>query len=285
MRAGAESSLRKIWDILMPFVVYFIAHDMAQVLLAFLVGLSLGMGEDYAAYVTAHAQTVSGIMNALSLVIGMAFVWPMAKRELYYAKARKEVSPDQSVENRRRTITAYALLAIFAITLALGSNLLLMLTGVTGSSSAYSDVAARQYGVSFVVGAVIYGIISPVAEEIVFRGLIYNRMKRYFGRILSIIVCGILFGVYHGNLVQGIYGTILGIAITFAYEWYGSFTAPVLFHGLANLSVFSISYRQEWVSAMATVANCAIFLIISLISLFFIVRIRKQEGSYPFFPL
>ena len=161
----------------------------------------------------------------------------------------------------------------------------MLLTGVTGISTAYSDVAARQYGVSFVVGAVIYGIISPVAEEIVFRGLIYNRMKRYFGRILSIIVCGILFGVYHGNLVQGIYGTILGIAITFAYEWYGSFTAPVLFHGLANLSVFSISYRQEWVSAMATVANCAIFLIISLISLFFIVRIRKQEGSYPFFPL
>ena len=97
------------------------------------------------------------------------------------------------------------------------------LAGLTRISERYQEVADRQYGVALGIGILIYGLVSPLAEEVVFRGLIYNRMRRYFGKALSVIVCGVMFGIYHGNLVQGIYGAVLGIAITYSYEWLAVF--------------------------------------------------------------
>ncbi|NLL76979.1 MAG: CPBP family intramembrane metalloprotease [Clostridiales bacterium] len=280
MTSRTESSLKKTWNILMPFAVYFIAHDLAQVLLAFLVNVSLGPGGNYAEYMIAHAQTVNGFLNALSLLIGMAFVWPMARKEFLLGKTDREQMHEKrfdEMRNIKQTFTAYILLAIFAVTLALGTNILLILTGVVESSRGYQDVVTRQFGVAFTAGIVIYGVLSPLAEEVVFRGLIYNRMKRYFNPTISIVVCGILFGGYHGNLVQGIYGCILGIAITFAYEVYRSFAAPVLFHSLANLSVFIAGYNRQGLIDMATLENCAFFMTISLVSLFFILKVKKNN--------
>lgn len=276
MTSHAESSFKKTWNILMPFAVYFIAHDLAQVSLAILMNMSLALGGSYAEYMMAHMQTVNGFLNALSLLIGMGFVWPMAERELRAAKAASEEyggKGTKEVRDKKRIAAAYILLAIFAVTLALGMNILLMLTGVVQHSPSYGEVADRQYGVAFAAGIIIYGVLSPLAEEIVFRGLIYNRMKRYFNKYLSIAVCGILFGVYHGNLVQGIYGCILGIAITFVYELYGSFAAPLLFHSMANLSVFIAGYGGKGMGGVVTSVNCAIFLAISLVSLFCILMI------------
>ncbi len=276
MTPQPESSLKKTWNILMPFVVYFIAHDLAQVLLAFLMNMSLGLGGSYSEYILARTQTVNAVLNALSLLIGMAFVWPIAKTEFRFARLRQEgFQATRQASSRTNTIAAYILLAVFAITLALGTNLLLMLTGIAGKSPSYQDVAARQFGVAFGAGVVIYGVLSPLAEEIVFRGLIYNRMKRYFNPVLSIIICGILFGGYHGNLVQGIYGCILGIAIAFSYELFRSFTAPVLFHSLANLSVFIVAYSSQGLTGMMTVLNCSIFLTISFASFVFMWKLKK----------
>lgn len=267
------SSFRKTWNILVPFLVYFVAHDLAQVFLAFVMNLSLTwFGDGYSSFMMAHAETVNGVLNGLALVIGMAFVWPMAHRELLWSKAKEKEKQEAAPD-----VLAYLLLAVFAVSLALGVNVLLSITGITGQSAAYENIAQRQYGVAFAAGLIIYGILSPVAEEIVFRGLIFNRMKRYFPTGISIIVCGLLFGIYHGNLVQGIYGCILGLAITFLYEKYHSFAAPVLFHSLANISVFVMGYRQDVFQKLLTPLNCIIFLIISFLSLLFILKTQNRK--------
>ena len=40
-----ESSFRKTMNILFPFAVYFVVHDLAQIVLAFLAGLGAGIFE------------------------------------------------------------------------------------------------------------------------------------------------------------------------------------------------------------------------------------------------
>ncbi len=78
-----------------------------------------------------------------------------------------------------------------------------------------------------------------------FRGILYNRMKRCFNDKIALVVSSLLFGIYHGNLVQAVYGTILGLLIAYFYERYKSFAAPVLFHGVANISVFAMTYQSS----------------------------------------
>ena len=73
-------------------------------------------------------------------------------------------------------------------------------------------------------------------------------MKRCFNYKTALAVSSLLFGLYHGNIVQVVYGSILGLLIAYTYELYGSFAAPVLFHGVANVSVYALTYqnRQIW---------------------------------------
>lgn len=276
IKTTEESSFRKTMNILFPFLVYFVVHDLAQILLAFLAGLGTGIfGDAYAEFIEANAATVNGVLNALSLVIGMAAVWPMAGKELKWAKVLSGENKITKMEGKAKT-AEYVLLAVFAAVFALGVNMLMVLAGLTQVSESYREVAGRQYSVAFGAGLLIYGLVSPLAEEIVFRGLIYNRMRRYFGKMLSVIVCGIMFGAYHGNLVQGIYGCILGIAITYSYEWFGSFFAPVLFHAVANIAVFIAGYSQAVKGNIVTPLNCCILAALAGLALYAMGRMGKR---------
>lgn len=276
IKTTEESSFRKTMNILFPFLVYFVVHDLAQILLAFLAGLGTGIfGDAYAEFIEANAATVNGVLNALSLVIGMAAVWPMAGKELKWAKVLSAENKITTMEGKAKT-AEYVLLAVFAAVFALGVNMLMVLAGLTQVSESYREVAGRQYSVAFGAGLLIYGLVSPLAEEIVFRGLIYNRMRRYFGKMLSVIVCGIMFGAYHGNLVQGIYGCILGIAITYSYEWFGSFFAPVLFHAVANIAVFIAGYSQAVKGNIVTPLNCCILAVLAGLVLYAMGRMGKR---------
>lgn len=116
--------------------------------------------------------------------------------------------------------------------------------GITESSAAYTRVEEAQYGVAFAIGLVLYGVISPIAEEVVFRGIIYNRMKRCFSVKLAVPLSALLFGLYHGNTVQALYGFLLGVIIAIVYERSESFAAPVTFHAVANVTVFTVTYRN-----------------------------------------
>ena len=197
MNQQKESSFKKTFNILLPFLIYFVVHDLAQVLLVILLNVSMELfGENYVEYLVGHSQTVSGVMNALALLIGMASIWPMARKEFKWVKEEREKKKSASAlvltdaeehKLKVRKIVEYFLLAVFAVTFALGMNILFTLIGITGSSKTFDDVAASQYGVTLGIGIIIYGILSPLAEEIVFRGLIYNRMKRYFPIGLTII--------------------------------------------------------------------------------------------------
>ena len=89
---------------------------------------------------------------------------------------------------------------------------------------------------------IIGGILAPVAEEVVFRGVLYGFFRRW-GLILALIVSTLLFVVVH-PMGQGIplIQIVGGILFAVAYEVEGTLTAPITIHALGNCSLFTISY-------------------------------------------
>lgn len=82
------------------------------------------------------------------------------------------------------------------------------------------------------------GISAPIIEEILFRGYIYDAMKILTGKdLIAIIVSSLLFGVFHGNLVQGIYGTLCGLALGYIRKKYDNIFASMIVHVLMNMIV------------------------------------------------
>lgn len=245
-------SFKKTAYLLLPLLVYYAVHDMAEVVLWMLLNAAAaGGGEKVIAVLNRYGGTFQGIIYGFSILAGTALIWPALKREIsgpaektgHVSRSRKGLPPKAPADTGK--ITAYCFLAAFAFCTAASLNIFFTQTGFTASSQSYEEVYELQYGVQFAVGLVLYGIISPLAEEAVFRGLLYNRMKRCFGYKTALVVSSILFGIYHGNIVQAVYGSILGLLIAYFYEQYGSFAAPVLFHGVANVGIYAMTYQNK----------------------------------------
>lgn len=80
------------------------------------------------------------------------------------------------------------------------------------------------------------GILVPIAEELIFRGLIYQRMKRLMPLWAAALLSSLLFAAYHGNMIQMIFAFPMALALTWVYERGKGFAYPVLFHMGANLA-------------------------------------------------
>ena len=208
----------------------------------------------------------ASLIGRLSILIGIAVVFPFFLNE----KAEVRMPP-----LRKKDIP---LLFILGAVAALCFNIMFALLVITGSSVEYAQVAQKQFALPLWTGIFLYGVISPFTEEVVFRGIVYNRMDRLFGRTIAIIGSALLFGAYHGNIVQTLYGFILGVLIAVLYERYGSFLVPVLIHSAANIAVYIVSsniiLQQKFMNWTGCIA-CGILAIV----LFWLLVLRKEEAE------
>lgn len=160
---------------------------------------------------------------------------------------------------RKEGISSYLLLAGASIGAVLGLNLLLELSGIVDNSGAYQAVAADQYSASFLLGLIGYGVISPIAEELLFRGIIHNYMRRFINVKMALLLSSALFGIYHMNIVQGIYGFLMGCLIAYAYEYFGEFKLAVAVHMASNILMFCLSYTPIVNTAFVSWPVCIVF--------------------------
>ncbi len=235
------SSLRKAWEVLFPYLLYYLAYSTVYIILAFV-----------------QAATVAGVTGGLSMMLGVLPIIPMFKKELLWLSS---MNSDDTKQGRGRLIKEILFTGILAFCSSLGLNVLLTLTGFADSSQTYREVADNQYGVAFAAGLFLYGLISPLAEEVVFRGVIFNRMRRFYGPVLAIVASGLFFGAFHGNIVQGVYGGCMGILMACLYEKNSRFVIPFFFHMVSNLAVYITAYVEPLQEVLFTVAGCVVLLV------------------------
>ena len=77
------------------------------------------------------------------------------------------------------------------------------------------------------------GILGPIAEEILFRGLVLRSLRPY-GKKFAIVVSAILFGLFHGNLLQAPFAFVVGLVLGYVALEYSIGWAVVL-HVMNNL--------------------------------------------------
>lgn len=83
-------------------------------------------------------------------------------------------------------------------------------------------------------------LASPLLEELFFRGILYMRLKELFSPRTAGILSAAFFGMYHGNISQGIYGFLMGLILAYSMEVCRTVKAPVLIHGAANLAALTV---------------------------------------------
>lgn len=145
------------------------------------------------------------------------------------------------IERRPMPMVAYALLMMGSVTLCIVANNLINLSNLATVSQAYQESSNSLYSIGFVAQIIGLGMITPIAEEFLFRGVIYKRLRNYLKPAMAIFWSALLFGVYHGNVVQLIYAFVCGVMLAWAYEKFGTIKAPILAHICMNITSLVLS--------------------------------------------
>ena len=291
---------RRVFEpLLLYYGVYVVSLFLLSGLLQILVGAPGVEGvenggrvaSDIGKLLEEHWESVTGIVNSIGMLIGTVFLLPMLRMELQMriqSCQKDERAVSAAIRGRLwgwQGIIILLLTVVSAVSSSVGLNILMSLTGLVQTSTAYQGVAQRQYGVAFGVGLLLYTVVSPLAEEVVFRGVIYNRLRHGAlergatgqGQAAAIVVSGLLFGVYHGNLVQGIYGCCMGILMAYLYEETQAFCIPVLFHASANCVVYLMAQNALLQERMLTVLLGAALTAVTIVAAMMIRRLHYDE--------
>lgn len=94
-------------------------------------------------------------------------------------------------------------------------------------------------GWGFVGALIAVAVLPAVFEEILFRGILLNGIKP-FGEIVSALLCGALFALYHQNPPQTVYQFICGTAFAFVALRAGSILPTILAHFLNNAFIVTL---------------------------------------------
>lgn len=130
---------------------------------------------------------------------------------------------------------SWALLVLMSVCLCISFNSLISYSGLEQLSKSYQETAELLYSGGFLLEILVVGILAPISEEFIFRGMIFETLCHYTKPWAAGVVSALMFGVYHGNLVQGVYAFCIGCMLAFFCKRYGSLLAPIVAHITANV--------------------------------------------------
>lgn len=111
-------------------------------------------------------------------------------------------------------------------------------------------------------------VIFPIIEELVFRGLLLGVLKRFIPFVIANVTQALAFGIYHGNIVQGIYAFILGMFIGFICYITGSILYTCVLHmsiNSAGMVIENIIPEETSILLKIIYAVVAMMIIVALV--------------------
>lgn len=81
---------------------------------------------------------------------------------------------------------------------------------------------------------VLGGVFVPIAEELMFRGVIYQMVRERYGIWIGIIVSSLIFGALHMEISVAGATFVMGLFLAWMYERSGSLWPSILVHGMNN---------------------------------------------------
>ncbi len=121
-------------------------------------------------------------------------------------------------------------------------------------------------------------IVTGILEEVVFRGLIYNTIKKVTGVKLAVFLSAVIFGAAHMNIEQFFYTSLLGALMALVYEKYGTIIAPIIIHATFNGANYLLEYLDFQHFAPYVVMNMAAIAIFIIVFAF--VFLTEKEPAH-----
>lgn len=171
--------------------------------------------------------TINLILAVLPLyLIGMPVLIALVKQMPGEAPVKKSITPGQFVV---ALIMCYALMYCGNLV----GTLITTVVGALKGSEVDNALMAYATESNMIVTFLYMVICAPILEEYIFRKLIVDRTVKY-GQGVAIVLSGLMFGLFHGNLNQFAYAMLLGMFLAFLYVKTGNLKITIGLHMCIN---------------------------------------------------
>lgn len=265
-----------LWGSLYPVLLYVLMQVTAGVLYGIWLGAravlsGIGSEEIYWYVMDEYASgTVTIVLLAAVLTIPL-YGW------LYH----------QDVQTRHRMgfpedrfpLTEWMLLwaVLGSAALAMLGNGLISLLPLGQWSDSYEEVSDALYTGSIWLRMASVGIFGPIVEELTMRGLMYQRFRAMMRPVTAMFWSALVFGVFHGNVIQGLYAFLVGLFFAWLMERTQRILVPVIGHMSANLFIVLLEEERFLDLVYGSVQNFLFSMLFCAIVFVCSVRMIQRE--------
>ncbi|MDR2720105.1 MAG: CPBP family intramembrane metalloprotease [Nitrososphaerota archaeon] len=192
---------------------------------------------------------------SLLLVVVTVIVFFMITFIIFKAQKKDLLKRIQWNPAPRKSV--YALVVLLALGLFLTAFLLVV---VIPQSWLADDVAGNAItNMSPILVILIMGIIAPIAEETVFRGLMMTRLQQRVAPWLAVTLTTLVFAVFHiGNSVGHVLTVLpFALSVCLVFLWTKSIRVTMFLHALYNTILVSVSVLATNLSDSSTTSDAS----------------------------
>lgn len=196
------------------------------------------------------------VATSISAVFAVSFYWA--------AWGRRKTQQDKKYLRENVLKTQNALMLIVAsIGLYYLAILISSVIAVVSPDTMknYTEMMESALGGSEILALFAAVILAPINEECIMRGLILKNLQRFFSTPVVIIIQAVMFGLFHGNWVQGLYVLPVGAALGYVAVKSKSVLPCMVMHLFYNLLSFVVGilpdFFQTGIFAVIAVVVCA----------------------------
>lgn len=221
-------------------------------------------------YILINHNMISDInlLSILSAICNYILPFPL----FYYLMKKLKAT---KIEETRLGLKNF--LTYFCITITLmwiGNIIGLAITTIIGGviqSDISNPVSELINNTDILLNLGLISIIGPIFEELIFRKILIDRTIKY-GASVSIILSATLFGLFHGNLNQLIYASLLGGLFAHVYIKTGKIRYSILLHILVNLmgSVVSLIFSNALMNLKTAITLPDLAIVLVYLAIFII---------------
>ena len=288
MNVPRESAGKKFWRIVYPLLVYLGASVVVGIAIAaYLTGRYMSRFAVTGNYdetvnmiteiVASRAMLITLLCDVLTIPFLILFMARDKKRDLRFGTFKRYEHP---------SLPAILGCAVLGIGLCITENNLLDISELTETFEEETQMIADllyQGGIWFEL--LVVGIIGPVMEELLFRGLILKRLCDYTRPVFAIVISSLIFGAFHGNTLQFIYAFLFGLGLAFICNKFHTIWAPILAHCAGNITSILLTETpilegiEEWSAGHILFIIIGAFLALGGFALVYYTREPKVTWS------
>jgi len=270
-----HSTIYKVWRVIYPLFIFLGIQVVAAIGIALYYTVTVilpKMSQGFDIYTLTKQMTdwVTGQTLLIALICNLTILPLFAF--LYFRQMKGQRRPALSSFK----VADYLLVAVLAVFANLTVSYI-----ITGFDIVkyFPDYQVIMEGIKgpIILQIISVGIVAPIAEEFLMRGVVLNRLLGYVRVLPALFIQAALFGILHLNLLQGMYAGVLALLMGYIYLKYGSLLMTILFH--ITMNTLSIVIPESFAEGV----NPFIILIVSaVLTAGTIILINRRKGSVMF---